>query len=117
MYQRNSENMALCLCLLIASVTFMLLGVSMEALCSRTSAQPDDTIILCLKAVDTLLCTEREATVSPAVSREILAILHRLLLTRDNAVIRVLSVAVLSQLVKAARHNTDCKYKRTRRAL
>lgn len=81
----------------------------MEALCSRTSDQPDDVIVQCLKAVQTLLSTKREGVVSPAVSREILAILHRLLLTRDSALVRTLTVAVLQQLVNAAKQNTDCK--------
>ena len=81
----------------------------MEALCSRTSAIADDTIILCLKSVQTLLSSERESVVSPAVSREILAVLHRLLLTRDNATVRSLSVSVLQCLIVGAKLNTDCR--------
>ena len=82
----------------------------MEALCSRTSAESDDTIITCLKSVQTLLTSKREGVVSPAVSREILAVIHRLMLTRDCSEIRNLSVTVLEQLVLAAKTNTQCKY-------
>ncbi|XP_067939352.1 HEAT repeat-containing protein 5B-like isoform X2 [Watersipora subatra] len=86
----------------------LLLGVAMEALCSRTSAQSDDTILTCLKSVETLLSSKREAVISPAISREILAVLHRLMLTRDNASIRNLSIEVLQQLVLIAKTNTQC---------
>ena len=81
----------------------------MEALCSRTSAESDDTIITCLKSVQTLLTSKREGVVSPAVSREILAVIHRLMLTRDCSEIRNLSVTVLEQLVLAAKTNTQCE--------
>ena len=81
----------------------------MEALCSRTSAQADDTILTCLKSVETLLTSKREAVVSPAISREILAVLHRLMLTRDNCNVRNLSIVVLEQLVMTAKSNTQCK--------
>jgi len=86
------------------------LGVAMEALCSRTSAQSDDTIITCLKSVYTLLTSKRESVVSPAISREILAVLHRLMLTRDNSNIRTLSINVLEQLVNTCRDSTTCEY-------
>jgi len=67
-----------------AAVIFSLVvvGVAVEALCSRTSSQSDDDIVTCLRAVETLLTAPKELIVSPAISREILAVLHRLLLTR-----------------------------------
>lgn len=91
------------------TILFTMPGVAMEALCSRTSAQTDDTIITCLKSVETLLTSKRESVVSPAISREILAVLHRLMLTRDNSAIRNLSIIVLEQLVMTAKTSTQCK--------
>lgn len=90
---------------------FLLLGVCVEALCSRTSVQSNGTIVMCLRAVAVLLSSRLPRswlTSDPGLTREILNVLHRLLLTRDgDAAIERLALDVVRLVVSGVKESLD----------
>ncbi|KAK2175422.1 hypothetical protein NP493_734g02011 [Ridgeia piscesae] len=88
----------------------LLMGICVEAMCSPTSVQPLQTIMLCLKSIYTLLddpWPRSRLGVDSALSIELLNVLHRLLLTRDSTDCFLLILDVVRQVVKSAEENLE----------
>ena len=84
---------------------FLVLGISMEALCDAKSTEPESSTAACLDALQALLHspTARFIVVSqPALGVEVTNVLHRVILTKHAANQR-LALVVLLVLVQAAR--------------
>ncbi|KAF5283589.1 hypothetical protein FQA39_LY17291 [Lamprigera yunnana] len=83
----------------------LLFGICMEALCSTRSTEPIESIVTCLQSLYTLLdsvWTRQLLMVDKSLGIELCNVLHRLLLTRDNYIVQLLSMEVLKQGTKSA---------------
>lgn len=88
----------------------LLIGICMEALCSPSSIQPEQTVEYCLRTMFTLLddpWPRSRIGAKPKLSIEILNVMHRLLLTRESESCFVLVIQVVKQVVKAAIEHTE----------
>ena len=82
----------------------------MEAMCGATSVQPLTTVTQCLKALRTLLddaWPRQQLASNTALCIELLNVLHRLLLTRDNNECFLLLMGVAKQVLVAVQEATD----------
>ncbi|XP_043664678.1 HEAT repeat-containing protein 5B isoform X1 [Vespula pensylvanica] len=92
----------------------LLFGICMEALCSPRSSESTQNIETCLNALYTLLDSvwARKILITDrSLSIELCNVLHRLLLTRGNYVIQMVTMEVLKQVMKAAQEDLTEKKK------
>ncbi|RZF35276.1 hypothetical protein LSTR_LSTR014265 [Laodelphax striatellus] len=88
----------------------LLFGICMEALCSPRMSEPLESVIICLRALYTLLDTPEPRAmllVDKSLAIELCNVLHRLLLTRDSPEAHLLVMEVLKQVMKAAQESLD----------
>ncbi|XP_064600027.1 HEAT repeat-containing protein 5B-like isoform X2 [Liolophura sinensis] len=85
---------------------YLILGICMESFCCPTSRLPDNTVQVCLKAIITLLDSSwprrllgEEAT----LSRELINVMHRLLLTRESPGTQLVVLEVVKKVILAAK--------------
>ncbi|KAL2716535.1 HEAT repeat-containing protein 5B isoform X1 [Vespula squamosa] len=92
----------------------LLFGICMEALCSPRSSESKQNIETCLNALYTLLDSvwaRKILITDKSLSIELCNVLHRLLLTRGNYVIQMVTMEVLKQVMKAAQEDLTEKKK------
>ncbi|KAK2577979.1 hypothetical protein KPH14_008413 [Odynerus spinipes] len=92
----------------------LLFGICMEALCSPRSSESTQNIETCLNALYTLLDSvwaRKILVADKSLSIELCNVLHRLLLTRGNYVIQMITMEVLKQVMKAAQEDLTEKKK------
>ncbi|WKY11159.1 hypothetical protein Q1695_003033 [Nippostrongylus brasiliensis] len=84
----------------------LMMGIAVEALCSRTTYADDHTIQSCLRAIHALLeCEWCQLQLMSDIKLpiELCNVLHRLILTRDNSVTQQLCVDCAHAILDAAR--------------
>ena len=85
-------------------------GVCVENLSNQRATEPLQHISSCLHALYTLLddpWPRRQLTSDPSLSVELLNVLHRLLLTRENLSTHQQVVGVVKQVVRAMQEKID----------
>ncbi|XP_074674365.1 HEAT repeat-containing protein 5B isoform X2 [Strix aluco] len=83
----------------------LILGVSIQFLCSPRPEEPVEHVTSCLQALHTLLdspCARIHIAEDQLLGVELLSVLHRLLLTWDPPSVQLLVTGVVQQIVKAA---------------
>uniref|UniRef100_A0A8C8SCT0 HEAT repeat-containing protein 5B n=1 Tax=Pelusios castaneus TaxID=367368 RepID=A0A8C8SCT0_9SAUR len=83
----------------------LILGVSIQFLCSPRPEEPIEHVTSCLLALHTLLdspCARIHIAEDQLLGVELLSVLHRLLLTWDPPSVQLLVTRVVQQIVKAA---------------
>lgn len=96
---------------------FLILGISMEALCNSVSRLEEDTVRHCLRALKALLGTpwpRFQLGKDAVLSRELLNVLHRVTLTRDGVDIHALSLDVMKLVITAAKEYFDFQVKKSK---
>ncbi|XP_043481711.1 HEAT repeat-containing protein 5B isoform X2 [Leptopilina heterotoma] len=86
----------------------LLFGICMEALCSPRSSESTQNIETCLSALYTLLDSQWARKVlmtDRSLPIELCNVLHRLLLTRENYAIQIMTMEVLKQIMKSAQED------------
>ncbi|XP_051162518.1 HEAT repeat-containing protein 5B isoform X4 [Leptopilina boulardi] len=86
----------------------LLFGICMEALCSPRSSESTQNIETCLSALYTLLDSQWARKVlmtDRSLPIELCNVLHRLLLTRENYTIQIMTMEVLKQIMKSAQED------------
>ncbi|CAL1542615.1 unnamed protein product [Lymnaea stagnalis] len=89
---------------------FLILGISMEALCNSASRLDEVTVRHCLRGLKALLGSvwpRSQLGKDATLSRELLNVMHRVTLTRDGVDIHGLALDVVKFVVKAAQENLD----------
>ncbi|XP_067680006.1 HEAT repeat-containing protein 5B-like isoform X1 [Haliotis asinina] len=89
---------------------YLILGICMESLCSPTSRLATETADQCLKGLSALLnakWSRRQLGEDPTLCRELLNVMHRVILTRDTVATQHLAVDVVRQVLRAAVENLD----------
>ncbi|XP_050406917.2 HEAT repeat-containing protein 5B isoform X1 [Patella vulgata] len=84
---------------------YLILGICMESLCSPTSRLADDTVGQCLRGLYALLDTRwprQQLAEDPVLCRELLNVMHRVILTRDGVELHTIALDVVKQVVLAA---------------
>ncbi|XP_072169312.1 HEAT repeat-containing protein 5B-like [Diadema setosum] len=92
----------------------LIIGVCVESLSNQRATEPLQNISSCLQALQTLLedpWCRRQLTSDVALSIELLNVLHRLLLTRENLATHLQVVAVVRQIIKAMQERLDSQRK------
>ncbi|XP_059157278.1 HEAT repeat-containing protein 5B-like isoform X2 [Physella acuta] len=96
---------------------FLILGISMEALCNSASRLEESTVRHCLGGLKALLGKEwprsqlgRDAT----LCRELLNVMHRVTLTRDGIDIHALALDVVNLVVAAAKESLEIQKAKTK---
>ncbi|CAG5124111.1 unnamed protein product, partial [Candidula unifasciata] len=87
---------------------FLILGISMEALCNSASRLDDSTVQHCLKALKALLGSvwpRCQLGRDAVLCRELLNVMHRVVLTREGVENHQLAVDVVRLVVTAAKEN------------
>uniref|UniRef100_A0A803YJW8 LAA1-like C-terminal TPR repeats domain-containing protein n=2 Tax=Meleagris gallopavo TaxID=9103 RepID=A0A803YJW8_MELGA len=83
----------------------LILGVSIQFLCSPRPEEPVEHVTSCLQALHTLLdspCARIHIAEDQLLGVELLNVLHRLLLTWDPTSVQLLVTGVVQQIVRAA---------------
>ncbi|NWI30755.1 HTR5B protein, partial [Sula dactylatra] len=83
----------------------LILGVSIQFLCSPRPEEPVEHVTSCLQALHTLLdspCARIYIAEDQLLGVELLSVLHRLLLTWDPPSVQLLVTGVVQQIVRAA---------------
>ncbi|KAM5293389.1 HEAT repeat-containing protein 5B [Ctenodactylus gundi] len=83
----------------------LILGVSIQFLCSPRPEEPTEHVTACLQALHTLLdspCARTHIAEDQLIGVELLSVLHRLLLTWNPPSIQLLVTGVVQQIVRAA---------------
>ncbi|XP_067418767.1 HEAT repeat-containing protein 5B isoform X1 [Emydura macquarii macquarii] len=83
----------------------LILGVSIQFLCSPRPEEPIEHVTSCLQALHTLLdspCARIHIAEDQLLGVELLSVLHRLLLTWDPPSVQLLVTRVVQQIVRAA---------------
>ncbi|XP_071457596.1 HEAT repeat-containing protein 5B isoform X2 [Marmota flaviventris] len=83
----------------------LILGVSIQFLCSPRPEEPVEHVTACLQALHTLLdspCARIHIAEDQLIGVELLSVLHRLLLTWNPPSIQLLVTGVVQQIVRAA---------------
>ncbi|XP_070179925.1 HEAT repeat-containing protein 5B-like isoform X2 [Littorina saxatilis] len=84
----------------------LILGICMESLCSTTAVLTEDTVIQCLKALYVLLDSgwpRRKLGEDPVLCKELLNVMHRVILTKESVESHQHAVSVVKQVVRAAK--------------
>ncbi|XP_037078584.1 HEAT repeat-containing protein 5B-like [Pollicipes pollicipes] len=93
----------------------LLFGICMEALCNPRSSEPVPVVVTCLRALCRLVSSpwpRRLLSASPALTVELLNVQHRLLLTRESALVHLLVMRVVRRVVTAAQESLDAAKRR-----
>ncbi|KAH1172680.1 hypothetical protein KIL84_016519 [Mauremys mutica] len=83
----------------------LILGVSIQFLCSPRPEEPVEHVTSCLQALHTLLdspCARIHIAEDQLLGVELLSVMHRLLLTWDPPSVQLLVTGVVQQIVRAA---------------
>uniref|UniRef100_A0A8D0HG90 HEAT repeat containing 5B n=1 Tax=Sphenodon punctatus TaxID=8508 RepID=A0A8D0HG90_SPHPU len=83
----------------------LILGISIQFLCSPRPEEPIEHVTSCLQALHTLLdspCARIHIAEDQLLGVELLSVLHRLLLTWDPPSVQLLVTGVVQQIVRAA---------------
>ncbi|XP_047467316.1 HEAT repeat-containing protein 5A [Mugil cephalus] len=86
----------------------LILGISVEFLCSPHSKDQMENIISCLKSLQALLDVSwprAKIGNNQALSVELLSVLHRLMVTRESAPVQLAVLDLLRQIVAAAQEH------------
>ncbi|GMR59554.1 hypothetical protein PMAYCL1PPCAC_29749 [Pristionchus mayeri] len=89
----------------LSSRLFLLLGVALDSLCSRTTTADDTTTHLALRSLSSVMSSDEarvELMRDVSVPVEIVNVLHRLVLTRDNLATQQLCVDCATAVMDAA---------------
>ncbi|KAF8386081.1 soap-1 [Pristionchus pacificus] len=89
----------------LPSRLFLMIGVALDSLCSRTSTADDTTTHCALRALSSLMSSDEarlELMRDVSVPVEIVNVLHRLVLTRDNLATQQLCVDCAAAVMDAA---------------
>ncbi|KAK7506949.1 hypothetical protein BaRGS_00001800 [Batillaria attramentaria] len=89
---------------------FLILGICMESLCSTTAMLEDETVVMCLQALYVLLDStwpRRQLAEDPVICRELLNVMHRVILTRDSVEIHQHAISMVKQVLRAAQEIMD----------
>ncbi|PVD26321.1 hypothetical protein C0Q70_13992 [Pomacea canaliculata] len=95
----------------------LILGICMESLCSTTAMLEEDIVVQCLKALYTALDSSwprRRLGEDPVLCRELLNVMHRVILTRENAEVHQHAVSVVKQVIRAAQEILDADRSRAK---
>ncbi|CAG0883432.1 unnamed protein product [Darwinula stevensoni] len=96
----------------------LIFGVCMEALCHRRASDPVDNVLTCLKALYCLLDSpwpRGKLFEKRVLAVELCTILHRLLLTSENAQIQLSVLDVIDQVIRSAQEKLEEEKKNKRR--
>ncbi|XP_033734296.1 HEAT repeat-containing protein 5B-like isoform X1 [Pecten maximus] len=89
---------------------YLILGICMEALSSNVIVMSEHMVNSCLKALYALLnpsWPRKAMGEDPVLSRELLNVMHRTMLTKDSINTQLLAIEVVKQVLYAARENLD----------
>lgn len=89
---------------------YLILGISMEALCNSASRLEPKTVKHCLRGLKALLGTSwprSQLGRDKVLSRELLNVLHRVILTRDGADVHNLALDVVKFVMLATQENLN----------
>ncbi|KAH0622567.1 hypothetical protein JD844_024972 [Phrynosoma platyrhinos] len=90
----------------------LILGVSIQFLCSPRPEEPVEHVTSCLEALHTLLdspCARTHIAEDQLLGVELLSVLHRLLLTCNPPSVQLLVTGVVQQIVRAAQDHLQEK--------
>ncbi|XP_069772821.1 HEAT repeat-containing protein 5A isoform X2 [Narcine bancroftii] len=90
----------------------LILGISVEFLCSPRPDAPMENIIACLRALHSLLDVlwpRCKIGSDQELGVELLNVLHRLIVTRESPVIQLAVIDVVEQIIKAAQEHVKEK--------
>ncbi|XP_072344417.1 HEAT repeat-containing protein 5A isoform X2 [Scyliorhinus torazame] len=90
----------------------LILGISIEFLCSPRPDAPMESIVACLHALQSLLDVvwpRYKIGSSQELGVELLNVLHRLILTRESPFIQLAVVEVVEQIIRAAQEHVKEK--------
>ncbi|XP_054832660.1 HEAT repeat-containing protein 5B isoform X1 [Eublepharis macularius] len=90
----------------------LILGVSIQFLCSPRPEEPVEHVTSCLQALHTLLdspCARIHIAEDQLLGVELLSVLHRLLLTCNPPSVQLLVTGVVQQIVRAAQDHLQDK--------
>ncbi|XP_072123379.1 HEAT repeat-containing protein 5A isoform X1 [Mobula birostris] len=86
----------------------LILGISVEFLCSPRPGAPMETIVACLRALHSLLDVlwpRCKIGSDQELGVELLNVLHRLIVTRESPLIQLAAVDVVEQIIRAAQEH------------
>lgn len=89
---------------------YLQLGVCVENLSNHRATEPLQNISSCLQAIHTLLddlWPRRQLVADPSLPIELLNVLHRLLLTRENLSTHLQVISVVKQIIKAMQEKIE----------
>ncbi|XP_015671481.1 HEAT repeat-containing protein 5B [Protobothrops mucrosquamatus] len=90
----------------------LILGVSIQFLCSPRPEEPVEHVMSCLQALHTLLdssCARIHIAEDQLLGVELLSVLHRLLLTCNPPSVQLLVTEVVQQIIRAAQDHLQDK--------
>lgn len=93
---------------------YLILGICMESLCCPTSLLAEETVNTCLRALHILLDTQwprKQIGEDMILAKELLNVMHRILLTRENVQTHLLVMDVVRQVIKASLEHLDSEKK------
>ncbi|XP_052827932.1 HEAT repeat-containing protein 5B [Octopus bimaculoides] len=96
---------------------YLILGICMESLCCPTSLLSEETVNTCLRALHILLDTRwprKQIGEDMILAKELLNVMHRILLTRENVQTHLLVMEVVKQVIKASHENLDSEGRKTK---
>lgn len=88
----------------------LMIGVCVENLSNHRATEPLQNISSCLQAIHTLLddlWPRRQLVADPSLPIELLNVLHRLLLTRENLSTHLQVISVVKQIIKAMQEKIE----------
>ncbi|KAL3874425.1 hypothetical protein ACJMK2_037438 [Sinanodonta woodiana] len=91
---------------------YLIIGICIEALCNTTVQLPEETVHSCLKAIHALLMSvwaRRQISSDPMLYKELLNVMHRVLLSHENVETHLLALNVVIQVVKASHESLEDK--------
>ncbi|KAL8611166.1 hypothetical protein ACOMHN_064456 [Nucella lapillus] len=89
---------------------YLILGISMEALCSTTSVMEESRVVQTLQALYTMMDSawpRRQLGEDPVLCRELLNVMHRVILTKDSVESHQHAISVVKQVLRAAKEIMD----------
>lgn len=96
---------------------FLILGICMESLCSTTAMLEEEAVIMCLQALYILLDSpwpRRQLGEDPVLCRELLNVMHRVILTRETVEAHQHAISVVRQVLRAAQEIMDSNRSRVK---
>ena len=93
----------------------LLFGICMEALCNPKSTDPLSNVIACLRSLGTIFDHPLPRSIIASdkhLSVELCSVLHRLLITRENASCQLLVIEIAHKIAKSAAENMSNEKKK-----